>query len=283
MGRKTALITGATSGIGKATAAALGKAGFNLVLTGRNEQKGNLLTRNINKKYGVTAEFLKADISSISEVKSFCTTVKDKYDNIDVLLNNAGARFQNYFKSKDGIELTFATNYVGHFILTLCLLDLLKKSHDARIINVSSGAHWKASPDINNITNPANYDRRKAYGQSKLALILFTHELSEKLNGTNITVNALDPGGVATNLGRNNGLVALAKHYLSYILRGTLVSPATAADAIVYLSTSDELKNISGKYFFRKKMTKSSEVSYDKKAEEDLWNLSLKIDGLTFN
>lgn len=283
MGRKTAIITGATSGIGKATAAALGKAGFNLILTGRNEQKGNLLTRNINKKYGVTAEFLKADISSISDVKSFCETVKEKYDNIDVLLNNAGARFQNYFKSKDGIELTFATNYVGHFILTLSLLDLLKKSHGAKIINVSSGAHWKASPDINNIANPSNYDRRKAYGQSKLALILFTHELSEKLNGTNITVNALDPGGVATNLGRNNGLVALAKHYMSYILRGTLVSPATAADAIVYLSTSDEIKNISGKYFFRKEMTKSSEVSYDNKSAEELWNLSLKICGLTFN
>lgn len=283
MGNITALITGATSGIGRAGAFALGKAGYNLILTGRSENKGKKLEKIIHKKFGVNADFLKTDISSISEVKELADTIKEKYDKIDVLVNNAGARFYEYLKSRDGIELTFATNYIGHFVLTLSLLDLLKKPGSARIINMASSSHWKAKIDLDEIAGPKNYDRRLAYGASKLAMVLFTYELSGKLNDKNVTVNALDPGGVATNLGRNNGLEAWARHYVSYLIKFKLAMPSTAADAVLYLASSKELKDVSGKYFFRRSITKSSEASYNKKTAEDLWNLSLKIGGITFN
>ncbi len=283
MSVKTVLITGATSGIGKASASALGRAGYNLIITGRNNKKGEPFAKELKKKFGTEVDFLKADLSTMSEVRDLCKTVKSKYDKIDVLINNAGARFNGFNKSKDGIELTFATNYFGHFLLTLSLFALLKKSESARIINMSSGAHWKYTLEPDKIIEPEIYDRRKAYGQSKLAMILFTYELSKKISSTKITVNALDPGGVATNLGRNNGLIAWAKHYVSYISRGTLVSPSTAAEAVAYLSTAEELQNISGKFFFRKVMIKSSDASYDKKLSDQLWNLSLDTCGLTFN
>ncbi len=280
---KTALITGATSGIGKACSMGLGREGFNLIITGRNEKEGNKIARKVKTKYGVNVNFLKADISSISEVNALCDKIKNKYDNIDVLVNNAGARYQHYQKSIDGIELTFATNYLGHFALTLSLLDLMKHVQGARIINVSSSAHWKASIDIDDIKNPKNYDRRTAYGQSKLAIILFTYEISRRLKGTNITVNAMDPGGVATNLGRNDGLISWAKHYIFYLSKRTLISPSKAAKAIVYLSTSKDVENTSGKYYFRKDISKSSALSYNNKLGEELWNLSSNITGSTFN
>ncbi len=282
MTTRTALITGATSGIGKASSAALAGKGFNLIITGRSEDKGKTIADSLSKRFRVKAEFIKADLSSIRDVRSFCECVKSKYDSIDVLINNAGARFQKFHKSADGFELTTATNYLGHFVLTISLLGLLKKAPSARIINVSSGAHWLAV-DIKNIFNPVNFDRRIAYRQSKLAAVLFSYELSRRLQGTNITVNAMDPGGVATNLGRNDGLIPWARHYAAYILKRSLVSPSTAAKALEYLSTSEELKNISGKYFFREKMTGSSELSYNDKISEELWDLSMKITGLDFN
>lgn len=283
MKNKIALITGATSGIGKASAFAFGKAGINLIITGRNEKAGTKLVKQITKRYGIKIEFIKADLSSLNEVRSFCEKIKNKYEALDILVNNAGARFYQYIKSPDNIELTFATNYLSHFLTTLLLFDLLKKSESARIINLSSGAHWNNNIDINNILLPAEYDRRKAYGQSKLAMILFTYELSKRINKKDITVNALDPGGVATNLGRNNGLIAWSKHYISYLSRGTLVTPATAADAVLYLSTSEDLINVTGKFFFRKEMRKSSDVSYDGKLANDLWELSMKTCDITFN
>jgi len=280
MKKKIALITGSTSGIGKAAAFALGNKGFDLILTGRNEQKGNAVKNKINKLYNVRVDFIKADISSIHDVKTLADQVINRYDHLDVLINNAGALIYKYKKSKEEIELTFATNYLGHFLLTLSLLKLLKNTHKARIINVSSGAHSNVSINLNNITNPLSYNRRTAYGQSKLAQILFTYQLSKKLDSSNITVNAVHPGGVKTNLGKNNGFYTWLKYTIYHLYNRRHISSQEAAEAMVYISTSNEVENITGKYFYLKEIVKSSDESYNLKLAEALWEMSLQLCGL---
>lgn len=280
MEKKICLITGATSGIGRATAIELARLKFNLILTGRNIKNGFKLARNLEAKFNTEVEFLKADISSLKEVKSLAEKIKNNYNRIDVLINNAGSRFADHKKSTDGIELTFATNHLGHFYLTLSLLELLKNSPSARIINVSSSAHFGKTINFDEITNPKHYDRSTAYGQSKLANLFFTYELARKLINTKITVNALDPGGVASNLGRNDGLISWAKHIGYYLLKRQLLTPRQGAETSVYLASSQEVEGITGKYFFNKKEKESSPQSYDKEAAKKLWELSLNSCGM---
>ena len=215
----------------------------------------------------------------MKEVREVSERIKTDFDHIDVLINNAGARFDNYLKNDEGIELTFATNHLGHFLLTLSLLEMLKKSSQGRIINVSSPAHARGTQDLDDIIAPENYDRRLAYGRSKLANLLFTYELNNRLRDTNITVNAVDPGGVATNFSRNNGLYAWLKHYLSYILQLKLISAQKAAETIVYMASSYDVRNTTGKYFFEKRQIISSPASYSKEVAEKLWQLSSKLTG----
>jgi NAD(P)-dependent dehydrogenase (short-subunit alcohol dehydrogenase family) len=281
MKNKICLITGATSGIGKAAALKLADLGASLILLSRNEKKGEKICDQIRKINNNTkVKYYKADISSMKEIKNISERIKADFDRIDVLINNAGARFDKYFKNDEGIELTFATNHLGHFLLTLSLIEVLKKSKQGRIINVSSPAHSRGTEDLEDIVAPINYDRRLAYGRSKLANLYFTHELSLRLKNTNVTVNAVDPGGVATNFSRNNGLYAWLKHYLSYILQLKLISPQKAAETIVYLSSSGEVSGITGKYFFEKKEISSSPASYNREAALKLWQLSLKLTGV---
>lgn len=277
MQKKIILLTGSTSGIGKATAFELGRNGYNLILTGRNEKKGNAIAKKIEQRYKVSTDFIKADISSINDVKMLVNQIRNRYDYINVLINNAGATFYKSKKSKDGYELTFATNYLGHFLLTLSLFELLQKADNARIINVSSSAHKNASTDLSDITSPKSYDRKIAYGNSKFAMILFTYELSKKLKDLKINVYAINPGGVATNLGKNNGVYAWFKHYIYHLYNRKLISPQESSEAMVYLSTSKEVENISGKYFYKKEIVKSSYESYNSLLAEELWNLSIKL------
>lgn len=281
MKNKICLITGATSGIGKAAAFTLTGLGASLILLSRNKKKGEKICDQIRKiNYNALVEFYGVDISSMKEVRNVTERIKTDFDHIDILINNAGARFDRYFKSDDGIELTFATNHLGHFLLTLSLIEMLKKSTQGRIINISSSAHAIGTEEFDDIVAPANYDRRLAYGRSKLANLLFTYELSSKLKNINITVNAVDPGGVATNFSRNNGLYPWLKHCLSYILRLKLISPQKAAETIVYLASSTEVSEITGKYFFEKNEINSSPASYSKEAALKLWQLSLELTGV---
>ena len=278
MKNKICLITGATSGIGKAAALKLADLGASLLLLSRNEKKGEEISDQIrNKNNNAQVKFYRVDISSMKEVRSTVERIKLDFNHIDILINNAGARFDKYFKNDEGIELTFATNHLGHFLLTLSLIEMLKKSTQGRIINISSSAHTIGTEELDNIVNPLNFDRRVAYGRSKLANLYFTYELSSRLKNTNITVNAVDPGGVATNFSRNNGLYPWLRHYLSYILKLKLISPQKAAETIVYLSSSKDVDNITGKYFSEKIQINSSPASYSKEAASQLWQLSLNL------
>lgn len=281
MKNKICLITGATSGIGKAAAFNLADFGASLILLSRNEGKGEKICNQMKKRINnAQVKFFKVDISSMKEVRNVSEKIKSDFNHIDVLINNAGARFDNYLKNDEGIELTFATNHLGHFLLTLSLIELLKKSTQGRIINISSPAHSRGTENLDDIVTPENYDRRLAYGRSKLANLYFTYELSSRLKSTSITVNAVDPGGVATNFSRNNGLFAWAKHYLSYILNRKLISPHKAAETIIYLASSNELSKTTGNYFFEKKEINSSPDSYSKDAALKLWLLSSKLTGI---
>lgn len=279
---KICLITGATSGIGKATAKELAKIGFDLILTGRSEDKGKQLSDSLKKKYKINSDFIRCDISSLNDVRKFAETVKLKYNHIDVLINNAGSRFSEYQKSVDGIELTFATNHLGHFLLANLLLDLLKKSTDARIINISSSAHYGKQIDIDDLVSPKEFNRSLVYGRSKLANVLFTYEFAKRNNHSNISINALDPGGVATNFAKNEGVFRWLKHISFYIAKRQLLTPKQGAETVVYLASSEKVKGVTGKFFFEKKEKKSTEESYDHKKAKKLWDLSEQLCGIKF-
>ena len=276
---KICVITGATSGIGKAAALKLADTGASLILLSRNEKKGEKICNQIRGKNNTQVKFYNADISSMKQVRNVSEKIKSDFNHIDVLINNAGARFDNYFKNDEGIELTFATNHLGHFLLTLSLIEMLKKSSQGRVINISSAAHANGTEELYDIVAPEHYDRRLAYGRSKLANLYFTYELASRLQSSKITVNAVDPGGVATNFSRNNGIIPWMKHYLSYLLNLKLISPQKASETVVYLASSDEVGRISGKYFFEKKEINSSSASYSKETAMKLWQLSLKLTG----
>ena len=275
------VITGATSGIGRATARKLGHSGARLVLVGRNEQAGEQLVKKISTDSpGTVSEFLRSDISSLAEVRKLASSITRRYDRIDVLINNAGARFSRYEETSDGIERTFATNHLGHFLLTALLLEHLMRASEARLITIGSGAHGGLHSKPAWILTQTAYDRRLAYGTSKLANIVFAYELARRLSGTTVTSNAIDPGGVATNLGRNNGMVAWLRHLPYYAWKGQLITPYEAAEHIAYLALAKELKGVTGLYFHERKPVESSMVSRDLPTARDLWSLSTKLTGI---
>jgi NAD(P)-dependent dehydrogenase (short-subunit alcohol dehydrogenase family) len=278
MNQNVCLITGATSGIGKAAALALAKKDCRLILVGRNGRKVARVCEEIKRKSrNVDVGYDVCDLSVLGDVRGLAARINKDLPRIDVLINNAGARFLRHELTGEGIEMTLATNHLGHFVLTLSLVDALKRSARARIINVSSGAHQAATGVIDNILSAKDYDGRRQYSNSKLANLLFTYALAGRLKGTGVTVNAVDPGGVATNFGRNNGLAYWLKHRLYYFMKRQLLTPAQGAETIVYLASSDALEGISGKYFKARKERRSSELSYDRAAQDRLWALSVAL------
>jgi NAD(P)-dependent dehydrogenase (short-subunit alcohol dehydrogenase family) len=275
---KICLITGATSGIGKAAALKLAELGASLILIGRNPDRGKIICDQIKKETNnKEIKFYKLDLSLMKEVSESAKKIKSDYEHIDILINNAGARFLDHVVSKEGIEQTLAVNHLSHFLLTNLLINKLKKSASARIINISSGVHFSGDGIIENITNPNGYDGRKQYANSKLANVFFTYELADRLKNVNITVNAIDPGGVATNFARNNGLITWLKHRIYYLMKGTLLTPEQGSETIIYLATSPDVERMTGRYFKDKKEIKSSSISYDLNMAKKLWEASEKI------
>ncbi len=259
----------------------LARIGHALVLVGRSESRGSRILSQVHKQCpGKQHEFLSADISDLDQARSLADSILKRCPVIDVLINNAGARFDHYGESKQGLEQTFATNHLGHFLLTSRLLDSLLASPSGRIINVSSSAHSGATKPSSWLMTRQDYDRRQAYARSKLANLLFTFELARRLTGTSATVNALHPGAVASGFARNNGIVSWLKHVVSHGMRRELISPRQGADTVVYLATSNEVAGQSGKYFYRRKPIDSSALSHDADLSRDLWNVSLKLCGM---
>jgi len=273
------VVTGATSGIGWVAAHALAAAGANLVLVGRNHRAGRALVRRLHPQSAGKVEFVATDLSRPGDVRALAARVDMAYPHVDVLINNAGARFDSYFETDDGVELTFATNHLGHFLLTDLLLDRLLRAPAARVITVTSVAHRAATADGDWSLPRAAYDRKVAYAKSKLANVLFAFELAERLRGTSVTSNAVDPGIVATNFARNNGTVAWLRHLVGSALGGELISPRKGAETLVYLAGSDRVAGVTGKLFRRNREVDPAPAARDRAAARRLWDLSANLIG----
>ena len=271
MTNKICVVTGATSGIGKETAQSLALKGAHVIIVGRNLKKCVATVNSIKEKTGNTlVDYYCADLSDLSQVRQLANDLKQKYPRIDVLLNNAGSYFTTRQESVDGFEMSLALNYLSPFLLTSLLLDTLKQSNQGRIINVSSTAQFQGEINFEDLQSKHNFDGFKVYAQSKLALMLFSYELAERLKDTNITVNTLHPGLVASNFGKNNGLL---RFYLRRIIKRNEITPFEGSKTCTYLATSDEVSEITGGYFVNNKQEKSAEASYDKELAQQLWKV----------
>src|SRR2546427_3083101 len=279
MNDRVVMVTGANSGIGKAASLALAKMGAILVMVARNPERGEaarseIITKSKNK----SVDLLLADLSSLESVRQLVAEFQRKYSNLHVLINNAGLFNQRRRLTSDGYENTFATNYLAPFLLTNLQLDLLKASTPSRIINVSSVGHYNGHINFDDLNLENDYGGWRAYGQSKLALVLFTHQLAKKLQGTGVTVNAVHPGTVATNiwsrpLGPVGFIMALPKLFMT--------SPEQGAETIVYLASSPDANGLNGEYLEKLKVKKSSNESYDEEIAQRLWDVSAKLTRLS--
>ena len=271
---KIILVTGATNGIGLEAAKALAAQGATIIGVGRNPQKCADAAAQIKAAAGNSAvEFLVGDLSRQSEVRRVAAEFKQKYARLDVLLNNAGAYFANRETNADGQEMTWALNHLNYFVLTNELLDVLKASAPARIVNVSSDAHRMIKGlRLDDPEFKQSYSGWVAYGHSKLANVMFTYELARRLDGSGVTANVLHPGFVATGFGLNNG--GLLNFGMRVIQKIGAKRPEQGAQTSVYLASAPEVANINGQYFADSQATKSNEASYDVTAQQRLWALS---------
>ena len=276
---KVVMVTGANSGIGKAASLALAEMGATVVMVARSKERGEAARSEIVRKSQNNAvDLLLADLSSLGSVRILSSEFQKKYSSLHVLINNAGLFNQRRRVTADGYENTFATNYLAPFLLTNLQLDLLKASAPSRIINVSSVGHYNGHINFEDLNLENDYGGWKAYGQSKLALVLFTHELAKKLQGTGVTVNAVHPGTVATNiwsrpLGPVGFIMALPKLFMT--------SPDQGARTIVYLASSPDANGLNGEYLEKLKVKKSSDESYDEEIAQRLWDVSAKLTRLS--
>lgn len=278
---KRVLITGASSGIGLVAARRLAERGAEVVLVCRDEQRGEAALREVTAQAspGAAPSLLLADLSSQAAVRALAAEVRDRFAHLDVLLNNAGAVFARREASADGIEMTFATNHLAPFLLTLLLMDLLRAAPSGRVVTVASRVH-AGRLDLDDLQGERSYSAMQAYGQSKLENILFTYELARRLSGTNVTANCLAPGLVASNFGRNaGGLLGLLSRLLALTLLA--VTPEEGAKTSVHLASSPEVKDMSGRYFYRCQEARSKPVSYDQAVAARLWEISADLTGVS--
>ncbi len=279
MNGKVCLITGATGGIGRETALALAKQGATVVGVGRNPQKCADTAGVIKQLSGnPQVEFLVADLSVQAQIRKLAEEFKRRYHRLDVLINNAGAIFWQRRESADGIEMTLALNHLNYFLLTALLRDVLVASGPARVVNVASRAERGGKINFDDMELKQGYSAMRAYGQSKLANIMFTYALARRLAGTEVTANALHPGFVASGFARNNG--PLFDWGMRIIGRVGGITPERGAQTSIYLASSPEVEGVTGKYYSDCRPTRSQPASYDEAAQERLWALSEAMTGV---
>jgi NAD(P)-dependent dehydrogenase (short-subunit alcohol dehydrogenase family) len=278
---KTILVTGATSGIGQETARELALRGAHVIVAGRSAEKAAETVATIRSATGNDqVDYLLADFASLDQVRGLAAQFADRYDRLDVLINNAGAVFMRRQESADGFEMTLAVNHLAPFLLTNLLLPKLKESAPARVITVASDAHTNAALDLDDLQMEQNYAIMKAYGRSKLANILFSYELARRLDSNLVTANAMHPGFVSTGMGSNNvprWFGRLFQGFTGLFARDV----AQGAETVIYLADSPQVAGVSGKYFMDKKPIASSPLSYDKALARQLWERSAALVGLS--
>jgi retinol dehydrogenase-12 len=280
MSGQTAIVTGANTGIGFETAAELASLGACTILTSRNTAKGDAAVEAIKERHpwgDVTAMHL--DLASLQNVRNFAKGFRDRYDRLDVLVNNAGLMQDKRSVTEDGYETVFQVNHLGPFLLTNLLLDRIKASAPARIVNVASSSHRGADLDFDDLQSERSFNM-SVYGRTKLANVLFTRELARRLAGTGVTANALHPGVVRTGFGRDgdsHGWFAIGIKIGGVFF----LSPKKGARTSVYLASSPEVEGRTGEYWVRCRSVKPSKAAQDEEAARRLWDVSAQLVGLS--
>jgi NAD(P)-dependent dehydrogenase (short-subunit alcohol dehydrogenase family) len=264
------VVTGSNSGIGKETALGLAKMGANVVMVVRNQQKGEAAKAEIIEKSGdKSIDLMLCDLSSMKSIKNFANEFKAKYSKLNVLINNAGAQLSKRELTEEGFERNLAVDYLGPFLLTHELLNLLKAGAPSRVINITSGLHKSGKVDLNDLQSERKYNGMQAYRNAKLMLIMFTYELAERLKGTGVSVNTAMPGFVATNLGKNSG--SAVGSLMFSMVRPMQISASEGADTSIYLASSPEVEGVTGRIFKERREVSSAPLSYDQSLRKQLW------------
>jgi retinol dehydrogenase 14 len=279
MAGKTVLITGASSGIGRATALGLAKMGADLAIIGRNRGRSEDAAREIRAAGRGRVDLFIADLSSQSQVRELAEEVRQSLSRINVLINNVGGYWATRHVTADGLERTFAVNHLAPFLLTNLLLEKLKQNASARVVTVSSNAQATGHIDFNDLQGERSYSGARAYSQSKLANDIFSYELARRLKGTSVTSNALHPGVVSTSFGAEDP--ATVQRIFIPFLRAFMKTPAQGAATSMHLASAPDLEQVTGRYFANSKLKRSSKPSYDEAAAARLWQVSGDLVGLT--
>jgi NAD(P)-dependent dehydrogenase (short-subunit alcohol dehydrogenase family) len=272
------MITGATSGMGKATASALAQMGATVILVARNQSKGEAVRDEICAQSGnPNVEVMLADLSSQQAIRALVKNFQQSHQHLHVLINNAGGIFFKRETTIDGLEMTFAVNHLAPFLLTNLLLDTMKASTPAHIINISSSLERIGTLNIDDLQSKKRYVSVRAYAQAKLAMMLFTYELARCVDGTGVTANAVTPGPVATDFGKNgnhpmNTLFSLLFRFATPAEKG--------AQTAIALASSPTFADMNGKVFYHQKELHSSRKSYDVALQKKLWQVSEQLTAL---
>jgi NAD(P)-dependent dehydrogenase (short-subunit alcohol dehydrogenase family) len=279
MAGKICVITGATSGVGLSAARELAKGGAHLVMVCRNPQKAEAIRREIADSWAVTADIIAADFSRLDDVRRAALEITNQYPRIDVLINCAGMHSTRRLYTAEGFEQVFCVNHLASFLLTMLLLDRLKESAPSRIIQVNSEGHRFGGLDPNDLNwKKRHYTGLRGYGASKTAQLLTVWELADQLKGTGVTINAMHPGDVKTNIGSNNGWLYryFSRHVTSHLLKDAVIS----GEAIYYLAADPALNDVSGRFFHLTIPEKPARQALDRDLGKRIWDLSLQMTGL---
>ncbi len=279
----TVLVTGANTGMGKETARALARMGAHVVMLCRSEERGRMAQAEIKETTGSSkVDLMLCDLADLVSIRTFAAEFKLRHPALHVLVHNAGTIRMRREESRDGFEMSFAVNHLAPFLLTHLLLDVLKAGAPSRVIMVNSGAHVGQELDFDDLQAKRGYRLLKVYGRSKLANLLVTYELARRLEGSGVTVNALHPGAVATDLwvDRTPGKGGFGRLF-GRVIRPFFRSPEAGADTAVYLASSAEVNGKNGLYWMDRKAIPSSKQSYDRQAGERLFALTSSMVGLT--
>ena len=270
---RTAIVTGANSGMGRATVEALSDMGARVIMLCRDKTRAREAYENLMEKKERMLDLMLCDLGDYDSIRAFVREVRKKYERIDILVNNAGFISLDRQETKEGLERQFGVNHIGHFLLTMGILPLMGEG--ARIVNVASGAHKTGKIHFKDINLTKHFNVIKAYSQSKLANVLFTRELARRLTDRGIIVNCCHPGAVATNIGidRNTGFGKT----ITGLLKPFFLTPAEGARTAIYLASSPEVQDISGEYFYKCKVAKSSKSSKDMRLARDLYRFSIAL------
>lgn len=277
---KVCVVSGATSGVGLETVKQLAKGGAAIVLVCRNEAKAVRLKAQLTEDFGAQVDIVPADFSSLDEVRKAADTIRQRYAAVDVLINSAGLHCTRRHVTRDGNELVFQVNHVAPFLFTMLLMDLIKKSGQGRIIQVNSEGHRFGGLNLDDLDwKKRPYIGLRAYGASKTAQIMTVMTLADQLRNTNVTVNAMHPGGVRTNIGKNNGW--LYRAWLRIVVWPFLRDPVISGDALYYLAAAPELEKTTGRYFYLTIDIKPMRHALDEEVRAAVWEKSLELAGLS--